>query len=381
MRREESNAGRVLSVDALRGFAIVCIIGADGIARALSEVGARHDHWAAAAARVAGTQFTHARWEGFHFYDLVFPLFLFTVGLSIPLSLGAARASGRRGEALPRVVRRSVLLFALGIVYNIGWNWPVPEIRIAGVLQRIAICYFVAAVCFLYLPARWIMIVTGAVVVGYALVLANVPVAGSRFGSYDEAMNLAIRIDQLWLPGEKHFGDWDPEGLLTTVPAVASCLIGVVAGLLLVGGGSIRAAVRPVVWGGAGFVLLGGGVALAAEVPVIKNLWTASYVLVAGGLSLILFAAAYGVIDLAGRVGLAWAAIWVGANAILFYVLDRFVDFDGLALRGLSAGGLADGVDAVMGPGASGLAANVAGLGLAMALARALYVRRLFLRL
>jgi predicted acyltransferase len=122
MSREVSKSERIFSVDALRGAAILAIIGADGLASALEEMARGSEHALAIIARFLGTHFSHSQWEGFRFYDLVFPLFLFTVGFSIPLSLTKARGADVRTSALARVVRRSVLLFLLGIVYYWTWN-------------------------------------------------------------------------------------------------------------------------------------------------------------------------------------------------------------------------------------------------------------------
>ena len=378
MTGEGHHGGRILSVDALRGAAIVCIIGADGMARALKQIGGAGDGAFAAVARFLGLQFSHAPWAGLRFYDVIFPLFLFTVGLAVTLSLGKRREAAARGAAMARITRRALLLFVLGILYY-AWppREPFYEIKLAGVLQRIALCYFAAAVLFLWLSPRAIAIVTVALVAGYAALLELVAPPGSRAGPYDPQMNLAVWVDMNWLAGRKHYGNWDPEGLLTTLPAIASTLIGVLAGGLLA-----RADVSPaarVAWfAGAGLVLLLAGHALSWQIPVIKNLWTASYVLVTGGWCLIALAFAYAVIDVAGRRRWALAGVWVGANAILIYLIDRFVDFDRVFLVLFSDTALM--LDDLAGPGAARLAANLAGLGLAVALAYVLYVNRVFLR-
>jgi predicted acyltransferase len=378
MTGDAHHGGRILSLDALRGGAILAIIGADGMARALKQMGGDGDGAFAAFARFLGIQFSHAPWDGLRFYDIIFPLFLFTVGLAVPLSLAKRREGAARGAALGRITRRALVLFVLGIAYY-AWppHEPWHEIKLAGVLQRIALCYFAAAVLFLWLSPRAIAVVTAILVAAYAVLLELVVPPGSRTGPYDQAMNLAMWVDMHWLPGRKHFGNWDPEGLLTTLPAVASTLIGVVAGSLLLRA-DLAPAARARWFAGAGLLLLLAGTALSWQVPIIKNMWTASYVLVAGGWCLIALALAYAIIDIAGRHRWALPAVWVGANAILIYLLDRFVNFDRIFLSLLSDTALT--LDGLAGPGAARLVANLAGLCLAVAIAWALYVNRVFLR-
>ena len=378
MTGDAHHGGRILSVDALRGAAILAIIGADGMARALKQVGGDGDGAFAAFARFLGIQFSHAPWDGLRFYDVVFPLFLFTVGLAVPLSLAKRRGGAAHGAALSRITRRALVLFVLGIAY---YAWPPHEpwhdIKLAGVLQRIALCYFVAAVLFLWLSPRAIAVITAVLVAGYAALLELVTVPGSRQGPYDPAMNLAMWVDMHWLPGRKHFGNWDPEGLLTSLPSIASTLIGVVAGSLLLRA-DLTPAARGLYFAGAGLLLLLAGTALSWQIPIIKNMWTASYVLVTGGWCLITLAIAYATIDIAGRDRWALPAVWVGANAILIYLLDRFVDFDRVVLALI--GDAAFTFDDLADPGAARLVANLAGLCLAVAIAWALYVNRVFLR-
>ena len=368
---------RVLAVDALRGAAMLCIVGADSIALALKEMAGNSELTIAFAARFVGSQFSHAHWDGFHFYDLIFPLFLFTVGLSIPLSLAKARTHGRRDQALMRILRRSAVLFLLGIAYNADLTQPWTEVRLVGVLQRIAICYLVAATLYLYAPSRAVWYVTVGLVVSYALVLELLP--SGQSGPYDPAMNLAIWVDAHWLPGKRHFGSWDPEGLLTTAPAITSCLIGVITGRTLTEG-ETKPATRSHMFIGAGIILLAVSYVVSLQIPIIKNLWTASYIIIAGGWSLVLFGLTYRLMDVAGQIRWASACIWIGTNAILVYVLDGFIEFDRLILRLMGNETVAF-LDRLTLPGTSRLMASIAGLGVMVAVARALYVRGLFLRL
>src|SRR6266850_2385674 len=135
---------RLMSVDALRGFDMFWIIGADALVQALNAMSQT------APTRFLAYELDHAEWEGFRFYDLIFPLFVFIVGVSLVFSLGRTMAESGRGEALQRIVRRSVLLFAIAILYSGGFSREWPDIRLLGVLNRIALCYFFTGLCFCF---------------------------------------------------------------------------------------------------------------------------------------------------------------------------------------------------------------------------------------
>jgi len=176
----------------------------------------------------------HAEWNGWTIADLVFPFFLFIVGTAIPLSLGET-GSGRTmpGRHLARIVRRTAILFALGLMLNaLGGFESLSMLRIPGVLQRIALCYFAASLLFLYTPRSGPAVVLVALVVGYWMLLTLVPVYGKEPGVLDPEHNLAAAIDRrLLAEGHLYHQTWDPEGFLSTMPAVATTLAGVLAGV------------------------------------------------------------------------------------------------------------------------------------------------------
>jgi predicted acyltransferase len=317
----------------LRGFDMFWIIGGDALIRALA-------HWAGwpFTGRI-DEQLEHAEWEGFHFYDLIFPLFLFLVGVVLPFSLGKLRERGEpRWGTYRRILRRTVLLFALGLVYNhflqLGFYRPPLEfdfrgVRIAGVLQRIAICYGVAAMIVLHTGVRGQLAITAALLLGYWALLALVPAPGSGPGDYSRYENLPGYVDAHYLPGKipaEYYGYGDNEGLLSTVPAVATALLGAVAGQWL------RSAGRSGMWkvmglAGAGVASLLLGWAWGLCFPIIKNLWTSSFVLFAGGWSLLLLALFYCVIDVLRCRAWAFFFVVIGANAITAYLLPDIIDF------------------------------------------------------
>ena len=364
-----ASSPRLQSLDALRGFDMFWIIGADAIG------GALHGFQGGAPGRWLAWQLDHVAWAGFHAYDLIFPLFVFMAGVAVPLSLDKMLANGGRRAALSRVARRTALLFVLGLFYYGGLAEPV---RLLGVLQRIALCYGAASVLYLYVRPRGLVAVAAGLLVGYWVLLRFVPVPGFGAGDFAEGHNLTNWIDAHYLPLRKWDGDHDPEGLLSTLPAVASALLGVLASLWL------RDAVRrPAVraWG-----LIAGGAALVAlgwawgvDFPVIKKLWTSSFVLVAGGWSAVLLGTFYLVIDVWSVRGWAVPFVWVGCNPLAIYLISNVVDFEKLAER-FAGGPVATALNAAW-PGLGGLVLALLGAALCFALCGWLYRRKIFLRI
>lgn len=319
----DANSGRLLSLDALRGFDMFWIMGADTAFQRLAA-------WSGGPwSEVVQTQLEHVVWEGFRFYDLIFPLFLFVVGVVIPFSLEKLRDRGEsRSTQYGRIIRRTVLLFALGLLCNNVLQFDFANLRITGVLQRIAICYGAAALITMHTNARGQAILIAAILLGYWALLAFVPVPGGVAGDYTMQGNLGGYVDRHFLPGkilDKYYGYGDNEGLLSTIPAITTTLLGVLAGHWL------RSRRQP--WnkvfglGIAGALALALGMIWGLWFPIIKNLWTSSFVLVAGGWSLLLLAFFYAVIDVLGYWRWAFFFIVIGANAITIYVVPRFLDF------------------------------------------------------
>lgn len=280
-----------------------------------------------------GRQFDHVAWAGFRLYDLIFPLFLFLIGVAIPLSLDKLVATAGRGAAVRRILRRTVVLVVIGILFSGGLAGGWGEVRLLGVLQRLGLCYGAAALLYLYLRPRGMAITAVALLVGYWALLTFVPVPGFGAGDFGEGRNLTNWIDAQYLPLAKYDGDHDPEGLLSTLPAIVTCLLGVFASLELrhLQRPSGAKVLRLVL---AGLLMLVVGWVWAAQFPVIKKLWTSTFVLVAGGWSLLLLATFYLVIDVWKWRGWTTPFAWVGANALTIYLLAlSVVDFRGLAAR------------------------------------------------
>jgi predicted acyltransferase len=371
-------AQRVASVDALRGFSMFAILGTDVLAKALEQMLANAGWFLAALGAVIGTQFTHAEWHGANFYDLVFPLFIFVTGVAIVFSLPKLVEQEGKWAAHKRVLRRSVVLFALGVICYGGVSNGWSEIRLGGVLQRIALCYLFASLLFLNLSLRGMVASFAALLIGYWALMTFVPVPGIGAGSFAQGANLANWIDEHYLPGRKWEGTWDSEGMLSTLPAIGTCLLGVFAGLLLKNP-KLEAGQKSRWLICAGLALIAAGLLWSLQVPINKYLWTSSFVLVAGGVAAIMLGAFHEIIDVRGYKAWASAFMWVGASAIVLYVFNVMFGFHVIAHR-LVGGDLVRLADRLVTPGAGRFLVTLVALLIALAAARFLYRRKIFLR-
>jgi len=314
-------AGRIASFDTLRGFDMVWITGGEEVIHALCK------SLPGPLTEALDRQFHHVHWQGFHFYDLIFPLFLFVVGVVLPFSLTRRLEKGaRRAELYTHTVRRLVLLFFLGLVYNGLLDFNFHQLRLAGVLQRIAVCYFLAALVVMNTTVRQQAYLTGGILVVYFLILRLVPVPGIGAYVLTPEGNLGGYLDRHLLPRPfccNAFGD--AEGFLSTIPAVATTLLGVLAGHWLRSNHSPQRKAAGLA--GAGVACLALGALWGIWFPIIKYLWTSTYVLFAGGWSLLLLALFYWIIDVRGFQRWAFFFRVIGLNAITIYVVWRFFDF------------------------------------------------------
>lgn len=263
----------------------------------------------------------HAEWHGWTPTDLIFPFFLFAVGVAIPYAFAGrlARSGGDRGPLHRQIVRRSVILFALGLFlswfpfYTVDWS----AARIPGVLQRIAVVYLCAALAWLHLGPRSRAILALVLLAGYWLAMVLVPVPGQGTGDLSPQGNFAAWVDHALLghhTWKKAPGPGDPEGILSTVPAIASALAGLFAGDWLRSQRAPREKLRGLLlWGCSATV---AGLALHPWFPINKNLWTSTYVVLTTGMALLLVAAVYYLVDMKRRDGWARPFSIFGTNAI-----------------------------------------------------------------
>jgi predicted acyltransferase len=267
----------------------------------------------------------HADWNGLTLADLVFPLFIFIMGVAIPYSL-ANRPDQRVGtrSRLHRIVRRTAVLFVLGLFINIFPYFSLPNLRVLGVLQRLALCYFFASIIFLFVKPRWRLFLTATLPLIYWALMALVPVPGYGAGVLSKEGNLAAYLDRLVLNGHLYAGTWDPEGILSTLPAISTALIGILTGQYLMSrqepSGKARLAVNLACFGGLGLVI---GFAWNLLFPVNKNLWSSSYVAVTGGMAVVSLAAIFYVVDVRMRIRWTKPFVILGMNAITVYVLSE----------------------------------------------------------
>lgn len=375
---------RLVSLDALRGFDMFWIIGVDAMFATL------HNMSGNKVIQFLAYQLAHSEWEGFRFYDLIFPLFVFIVGVSLVFSLSKTIEKVGRGEAIKRIFRRSLLLYALGVFYYGGFSNSWDNMRLVGVLPRIAFAYLFAGLLFCFFKPRTLVITCAGILIGYWALLSFVPFPNYRsnataprvvHGSFTQSLNLVGYFDLQYLPGDNGNG-MDPEGLLSNIPAIASCLLGVFAGLLLKDQktGNRRKVIYLLSFGVVSIAL---GWLWGLQFPVIKKLWTSSYVLVAGGYSAILLAAFYQIVDVWKFQKWCQPFVWIGMNAITIYmgenILGGYHGYDHISERFLG-GDIRSFFEYHVGKGFGESMINIGGLLVAILLARFLYRRKIFLR-
>ncbi|WP_413668840.1 acyltransferase family protein [Mucilaginibacter sp. Mucisp86] len=314
---------RLFSLDALRGFDMFWIMGGEEIFHGMAKA-TGSPFWGAIA-----NQFTHPDWNGFHLYDLIFPLFLFMAGVSTPFSVGRELEKGKtRQQLLLRVIKRAFILVLLGLVVNNGIKiMPIAEIRFPSVLGRIGIAYMFANIIYLYSKERWQMFWFCFFIVGYWLLLKFTSAPGFPMGDLTMRGNFASYVDRSILPGRLYLGIHDPEGLFSTIPAISTGILGILTGLLLKKGGVTQMRkVTTMAVVGVIFMILAQIWNL--DFPINKNLWTSSFVLHVGGLSLLLMALFYYIIDVKGYQKWAFYFRVIGMNSILIYISGHFIKWD-----------------------------------------------------
>jgi predicted acyltransferase len=268
----------------------------------------------------------HASWHGWTFTDLVFPFFVWIVGVALTLSVARRVERGEdRVQLLKHIALRAALIFLIGLLLNAMYRPDLARLRIPGVLQRIALCYLFAAAIYLYTGVAGRIAAALLLLAGYTALMHP--------GGYERTVNLSDRVDRALFTGHLYTQTRDPEGPLSTLPAIATCLLGVLAGDWLRTRCQERS--KAIAMIGAGVAMAALAIALDPLQPINKNIWTPTYVLLTGGLAAAVIGALYGLIDVADYRG-AWTVPWVifGMNAIAVYV------FHGLLGRAASLVGV-----------------------------------------
>jgi predicted acyltransferase len=302
-----SNAQRLVSLDAFRGATIagMFVVNTPG----------SWDH-------VYG-QLLHAEWNGWTYTDTIFPFFLFIVGVSMAFSFGRRKAEGAgRASLLLHTLRRAAIIFGLGLALNTlsFFLFHRAQVRIPGVLQRIGVCFFFAALIYLLLGRRRLLPAAAVLLAVYWALMTFVPAPGFGTGRLDVEGNLAAYVDRAVLGAHtwKHDPGWDPEGLLSTLSAIATTLLGVFAGEWLRSSSGWKPRLVGLMGGGA--LALSLGLLWGTAFPINKNLWTSSYSLFMSGLAAICLAVCIWIVDIRGWKGWARPFQWLGMNAIALFV-------------------------------------------------------------
>lgn len=421
---------RLVSVDALRGFDMFWIIGASSIVLALQNM------ISSPVTRFLADQFEHADWQGLHFYDLIFPLFIFIIGVSLVFSLTKTLEREGLAATLRRILWRSLLLYLCGMFYHGGLSHPWPDVRFSGVLNRIAVTYLFAASLFCFFTTRGLTWICAGLLIGYWALMTFVPIRdialtrenlamlaeqsgdtnlAAQFrdkdlvnpttvksspvwaatkkmfygttnwvsGKFDQGRNLSEHLDFQFLPG--HFNayehEWaEPQGYLSTLPSIASCLLGVFAGLLLKSQ-TLRDRRKVVYLMSSGVAAVVLGWLWSFQFPIIKRAWTSSYVLVAAGYSAILLGIFYQIIDVWRCRKWCQPFVWMGMNPITIYLVAEIIGgFDKVALR-FAGGNVRHFFDIRVARGFGDLVICFIGLMLAFWFVHFLYRRKIFIRL
>lgn len=320
-RKGSTIDGRVVSIDALRGFDMFWITGGAGFFLSLFKL-LKHPFFVS-----LSHQLSHTKWNGFTFWDLIFPLFLFIVGASMPFSISKRLQRGDSRRMLyMHIIKRTLILFILGLVYNGLLDFDFTKYRFAGVLQRISLCYFFTALIVMNTRIKGQVVFTLSILVSYWAMMMLIPVPGFGSGVLTPEGNLAAYIDQRFLPGKfccYTFGD--NEGILSTLPAISTTLLGVLSGHWIRSTFSQTKKVLGFLVAGIG--CLGLGLIWNFVFPINKLIWTSSYVLYAGGWSDLLLCLFYWIIDVKGWKKWAFPFIIIGLNPITIYVAQSLFDF------------------------------------------------------
>ncbi|MBN2864320.1 MAG: DUF5009 domain-containing protein [Bacteroidales bacterium] len=328
---QTGDSGRLISLDALRGFDMFWIIGGDALFHALS----RYTDWPVF--NWMSKQLTHKYWEGFFFYDMIFPLFLFIAGVAIPLSISKRLEQGHSKRQIYKhaLVRLFVLIILGLLLANRGIrNFDFENYRYTHVLVRIGIGWFFATIIFLNTKLRGQLLWVLGLLLSYWVLLQFIPVPGIGAGVLTPEGNFAGYIDRLLLPGSfygGYFPDYmDPEGLLGHISGVAMGLIGALTGqILIIKKENLSGLKKGFIVGALGLLLIGLGLIWNTTLPIIKKIWTSSFVIYAAGWSMVFLAVFYLLIDV-WNLRRWWSKFFIviGSNAIFIYFCQsRVLDF------------------------------------------------------
>ena len=269
-------------------------------------------------------QMQHASWDGLTHHDTIFPLFLFISGMTFPFSLAKRREKGiSNGKTVLKVLLRGLVLVLLGIVYNGLFKWELSSLRFYSVLGRIGLAWMIAALLYIFLSWKPRVVITVLILVGYNLLLL-IPAGDYPWaGSLSLMGNIVGYVDRGIMPGHLlYYPGFDPEGLLSTIPAVATAMLGQFAGEFVRSGRFRRKTLTMLV---AAAVLLALGLIWSLWFPINKKLWSSSFTLVVAAYSLAMFAIFYYLIDVKGWKKWAFPLEVIGLNSLTIYLAQRII--------------------------------------------------------
>ncbi len=314
---------RLVSIDALRGFDMLMICGADAFFRSFE--GKTSMPWLDGIAH----QFEHPEWIGFAFYDFIFPLFLFVAGVSIPFSLGRLmETNAPKDQIYRKAFWRMLILIVLGILDK---NAPFPffdweHIRLGSVLGRIGIAGFLTVVLFLNFNATKRLMIASAILLIYYAAVFLVPVPGIGVGNLTFEGNLVGWFDRTFLPGRLLQRQFDELGILTTFPAICLTIFGAHAGeILRKSTTSDIKKLKELLF--IGLIFIGIAMVWNLHFPIFKRMWTSSFIMLTSGMAFLSLGLFYLIIDMLKFQKWAFFFVVVGMNSLTIYMVYRFVNF------------------------------------------------------
>lgn len=317
---------RLMSLDALRGFDMLFIMGFSLVIREFCAL------FPGGADCALAQTVKHSAWDGLTLFDTIFPLFLFIAGVSFPFSYAKQLASNMsRRNIYMKILRRAVILIFLGMVYNDFFKLDFENLRVCSVLGRIGIAWSLAALLFINFSTKTRVVISSVILVVYWLLICSVP-APDVVGALplSKEGNLVGYVDRMITPGTLIYGTFDPEGLLSALPAVVTAMLGMFTGEF-VRRNDITEQKKAGYMGLASIALLAVGLVWSLVFPVNKALWSSSFVLVVGSYSLAMFALFYYVIDVRGYQKWAAPFVVIGLNSITIYMAQRIIPFKSIS--------------------------------------------------
>ena len=324
MNKEFEKKERLYSLDALRGFDMLFIMGFAWWITSLCKFFPSSD-----AMVWMSSQMQHVEWHGLAFMDTIFPLFLFIAGISFPFSIAKQRAAGKTEKQIfYKIISRALILVLLGFVHNGIFKLDFGNIRFAQVLGRIGLAWMFSGLMFMKWKPKILAVIAVVLLAGYWLLLWLIP-GGPDTYSFEH--NLAGAVDRVLLPGKLAYGNnhFDPEGLLGIIPSIVTAMLGMFTGQFIrISNDKLSGNRKTLYMMGAAAALLLIGLVWNEVFPFNKKLWSSSFVCAVGAYSLFLFALFYYIIDVKGYQRWTFFFRVIGMNSITIYITQRFINFD-----------------------------------------------------